>query len=95
MNDTTNDIKSFLLKYFMLWVVAGLIVMFGNLLVVWLTRSHTELLTQLMTTAVYESIPFPFNLIVTWQLNPISLILQIIVFILLVVFIELLKSKFG
>ena len=79
----------------MLWVVAGLIVMFGNLLVVWLTRSHVELLTELIVNAVFESIPFPFNLIVTWQINPISLILQIIVFIVLIVLIELLKSKLS
>jgi len=67
--------------------------MFGSLPFIWLTSSFEALLTELIMNAVLENLPFPINLIVTWRINPISLILQVVVFILLIILVTIFKRE--
>lgn len=53
-----------------------------------LTGGFAEIITELAVTAVLESLPFPINVIVTSQINPIALVFQFVFFIVLLILIE-------
>lgn len=64
------------------WVLAGLIVT-GIFLLVALFGGFSSFLTELVIDAVFGCIPFPFDLLVTWSMNPLPVILQGIITVLL------------
>jgi hypothetical protein len=68
-----------------MWVIADLIVWGLTLLYILLTGGIIDTFTELLIGLVLGLIPFPFNLIVIWQIDPVSIILQSIIFIVLVV----------
>jgi len=78
------ELTAILAKFFILWIIAGFIVTGLSLLWVVLTGGFVDVVTELVWVAVLESFPFPFNLIITWHINPIALMAQVIVFALLV-----------
>jgi hypothetical protein len=64
------------------WVAAGLIVT-GIFLLVALIGGFSSFLNELVIDAVFGCIPFPFDLLVTWSMNPFPVILQGIITIIL------------
>jgi len=64
------------------WIFAGLIVT-GIFLLVAIVGVFTSFLTELVVDAAFEIIPFPFDLIVTWSMNPFPVILQGIITVIL------------
>ncbi|MDH5690072.1 MAG: hypothetical protein OEY81_01405 [Candidatus Bathyarchaeota archaeon] len=88
-----SDMKDTIAKYFIMWVLAGLIVWAGSLLMTWLSGGFEDIIAELLISAVLESFPFPFNLIVTWHINPMSLVLQTIVFVVLITLIEIMGKR--
>jgi len=57
------------------WVAAGLIGI-GILLLIALIGGFSSFLTELVIDAVFGCIPFPFDLIVTWSMSPVPVIVQ-------------------
>lgn len=87
-----SGIMSGLAKYIALWFIAGFIATMFSILVILLRGGFAETVSELIVIAVIESFPFPFNLLVGWQINPISfvieLIFQTIIFVVLLFLIE-------
>ena len=92
-NGMISDIKRFLLKLYGYWVISGFILLGLSLLWVWLTGSWVDVLTDLIISLVLESIIFPFNLLVTWVLNPLQLIAHIVIFVTLLLLRYLLETR--
>jgi hypothetical protein len=57
------------------WILAGFIVTI-IFLVVALVGGYNSFLTELVIDAAFGMIPFPFDLIVTWSMNPLPVIIQ-------------------
>ena len=64
------------------WVAAGLIVT-GIFLLIALIGGFSSFLTELVIDAVFGCIPFPFDLLVTWSMSPVPVILQGVITVLL------------
>lgn len=74
--DFIDKLVKFAFKLYGLWVAAGLIVWAISMVYVWLTQGNIELMVSLITSLVFFMIPFPFDLIITWELDRVSLIGQ-------------------
>jgi len=87
-----SEIISGLAKYITLWFTAGFIATMFSILVILLRGGFAETVSELTIIAVIERFPFPLNLLVGWQINPISfiieLVFQIIIFVVLLFLIE-------
>lgn len=57
------------------WILAGFIVTV-IFLVVALAGGFSSFLTELVVDAAFGMIPFPFDLIVTWSMSPVPVIMQ-------------------
>lgn len=64
------------------WIFAGLIVT-GIFLLVALVGGFSSFLTELVVDAAFGLIPFPFDLFVTWSMNPFPVILQGVITVIL------------
>lgn len=87
-----NDIIGGLAKLIGLWYIAGFIVTMFTVLWIWLTGGFVDKVRELVLLAVVESFPFPFNLVVGWQINPFSLIVglffQAVIFIIFIILMQ-------
>jgi len=88
MNDF-NDLKKTLVKLYGIWVLADFITWGLSSLYVWLTRSLVDLLSALFISWAFGLIPFPFNILAVWQIDPLSIILQTVVFFVILAFLML------
>jgi len=79
MNDL-DDLKKTLIKLYALWVLADFIVWVFSLLYVWLTGSFADVLSELLVSLALGLIPFPFNILAIWQIDPLSMLFQTLVF---------------
>ncbi len=79
MNDF-DDLKKTLIKLYALWVLADFITWGLTLLYVWLTESLVDILSELFVSLALGLIPFPFNILAIWQIDPLSIIFQTVVF---------------
>ena len=76
-----------------LWISSGTIVTLGSIILGLLklllftepASVTMELLPEFLTSLVFESLFFPIDLLVTWQINPLLLIPQIIIFVILLI----------
>lgn len=87
-----SDLKSLFGKLLGYWLLSGFVVMLLDLSYIALTEGFSDIIGELGISAVLERLPFPFDLIVTSQIDPLSLVLQVIILIILVVLIEERKS---
>ncbi|MEM2110280.1 MAG: hypothetical protein QXX08_00160 [Candidatus Bathyarchaeia archaeon] len=87
-----ETVTNILVRFLLLWVLAGFIVMLGNLSIISWTGGLEGLPPGLLMNLVLENAPFPFNLIVTGYFNPIFLIANFVVFISLITLIETRKK---
>lgn len=62
-------------ELFVSWELAGIIVTVIFALIA-LLSGFAALYTELLVDAVLGMIPFPFNLLVTWTMNPAPVIIQ-------------------
>ena len=67
-----SEIIGGLTKYVGLWFTAGFIASALTLSVIFLTGGLVGLTSELVTNAVIESLPLPFNLLVGWYIDPLS-----------------------
>ena len=79
-----DSLKDSFIKYYGMWVFAGLIVSSVSLAVVWWRGSLGDILTELLISMIIESFFFPFNLLVSSYINPLSVICRFAVFIFLI-----------
>jgi hypothetical protein len=49
-------------------------------LCVWLTGNFVDLISALVVSLALGAIPFPINILAIWQIDPLSIIFQTIVF---------------
>jgi hypothetical protein len=91
MNDF-NDLKRTLIKLYAIWVLADFTAWGLTLLYVWLTGSLVDILSELFVSLALGLIPFPFNILAVWQIDPLSIILQTVVFFGILAFLYL-RSK--
>jgi type IV secretory pathway TraG/TraD family ATPase VirD4 len=75
-----NDLKKTLVKLYGIWVLADFIMWGLSLLYVWLTGNLVDVLSALFISLTFGLIPFPFNILALWQIDPLSIILQTVVF---------------
>jgi len=72
-------------KYVALWFVAGGIATLISIGVIVLTGGFAETVTELTMIAVVDVFPFPLNMFVSSQINPVGfaleLILQMLIFV--------------
>ncbi|MEM3616139.1 MAG: hypothetical protein QXF75_01145 [Candidatus Bathyarchaeia archaeon] len=87
-----SEIVSEIAKYIGLWFIAGFIVTALWIIGILLSRNIVELISELTIMTIIEALPFPFNLLAGWAIDPMSvmieLILQIVIFAILLYFIE-------
>ena len=62
-------------EIYLSWEIAGLIVT-GLFLLIALATGFDSFFSELVIDAAFGMIPFPFDLIVTWSMNPIPVIIQ-------------------
>jgi hypothetical protein len=79
-----EDITSILAKLYALWLLADIIVFLISLIIVWATGSLVDLIASLLMSAALGAIPFPFNILAIWYVDPLSIVAQIVVFVILV-----------
>jgi len=80
----SNGLKSLALRLYGVWLLADFIVIMLSLLWVAITREIVDVLVELLMNAAIGSIPFPFNFIASWNINPIPGIIQAVLFFLLI-----------
>ena len=73
----SNGLGDLVVEMYGRWIIAGLIVT-GIFMLVALAGGFTSFLTELVTDSALGMIPFPFDLIATWSLNPLPVILQFV-----------------
>lgn len=92
MSEELGEIIGELGKYIALWFIAGFVVTLFSIVFILLRGSFVETVTELTMVAVIGSLPFPIDLLAGWQINPASLVIelvfQIIIFAGLVFLIE-------
>jgi hypothetical protein len=92
MSEELGEIIGEIGKYIALWFTAGFIVTLFSILFILLSGSFVEKVSELTMVAVIESLPFPIDLLAGWQINPASLVIellfQVIIFAVLVFLIE-------
>jgi len=81
-----SDLKRTLVKLYGMWVLADFIVWGLSLLYVWLTGNLVDLISALFVSLAFGFIPFPFNILAVWQIDPLSIILQTVVFFVMLAF---------
>jgi hypothetical protein len=84
--DGTSDLKEKLVKLYGIWVLSDIILLILSLLYVSATGSLTNLLSALLIDWVFWLIPFPFDLLATWQIDPLSIIFQLLIFFAILIF---------
>jgi hypothetical protein len=89
--DNIDDIKKTLLRLYGIWVLADFVLWGLSLLYVWATGSLVDLLSALFISLAFGLIPFPFNILAIWQIDPLSIILQTVIFFLILAFLFLTK----
>jgi hypothetical protein len=87
--DNLNDLKTTLLKLYGLWLLSDFIVWGISTLYVWITGSLVDLISELLVSLALGAIPFPFNILAIWQIDPLSIIFQTTVFFVIVIFLVL------
>jgi hypothetical protein len=80
-----EDIIALLAKLYALWIAADFIVFGISLIIVLATGSLADLIVSLLISAALGTIPFPFNILAIWSVDPLSVVAQIVVFFVLVV----------
>jgi hypothetical protein len=88
-----EDIKSALLKLYGIWLLADFIVLGVSSVIIWATGSLVDLMASLLVSAAFGAIPFPFNILAVWYVDPLSIIAQIILFIVLIVILQHASSR--
>ncbi|MEM3626598.1 MAG: hypothetical protein QXZ25_01065 [Candidatus Bathyarchaeia archaeon] len=87
-----SEIVCELAKYIGLWFIAGFIVTIICVIAILLSGNFVESISELTIMVIIEALPFPFNLLAGWAIDPVSvvieLILQIVIFAILLYFIE-------
>jgi hypothetical protein len=87
--DNIDDIKKTLLRLYGIWVLADFVLWGLSLLYVWATGSLVDLLSALFISLAFGLIPFPFNILAIWQIDPLSIVLQTVIFFLILAFLYL------
>lgn len=78
-----EDIPALLVKLYGIWIIADVIVFGISTIIVWATGSLADLMSSLLLGAVCGMIPFPFNFLAIWTVDPLSIFAQIMVFLVL------------
>ena len=79
-----SEILGGLAKYAGLWFIAGFITSALTFLIVYLVGGLIGLTTELLLSIAIGSLPFPFNFLAGWYIDPVALVaetsFQIIIF---------------
>jgi hypothetical protein len=78
-----SGLKTLLLKLYGVWLLADLIVTIFSLLWVASTGGFEDIFVELLMTGIIGSLPLPFNIIVSWSINPVPSIIQTMLFFIL------------
>jgi hypothetical protein len=78
--NNSDDLKKTLIRLYGIWVLADFITWGLTLLYVGLTGSLVDVLSELFVSLALGLIPFPFNILAIWQIDPLSMIFQTVVF---------------
>ena len=81
-------LTSMLVRTFFVWVLAGLVIMFTNLLVISWTSGFEGLPPKLLMNTLLENLPFPFNYTALGYFSPVLLLAHFFIFVLLIFSIE-------
>jgi hypothetical protein len=66
-----------LTKFVGLWYAAGSVASAISISLILLTGGIMGVATELITTSIISSLPFPINFLVSWYIDPIALVLSL------------------
>jgi hypothetical protein len=72
-----SELIAGLTKFVGLWYAAGFVASGITISLILLTGSIAGITTELITTAIVSSFPFPINFLVSWYIDPIALVLEL------------------
>ena len=82
MSDIVDTIVGFLGKVFGCWLIADTIVVVLSVLFGAVTGGLSGALEQAIIAWVFGLVPLPFNLLIGWYHDPLSVILQVVLTVL-------------
>jgi len=88
-----SGIGEFLGKLWFFWGIAGLIVTFISYLYIYLTTGLVNLAVAFFTDRIIGMLIFPFSIIAYWSIDPLSVIYQAIITIVMLVLTMTEKSR--